>query len=116
MAPFNPNNNDQLDQKNNNNNNQGIDGADIKLTVKDDQTLQLHERQSRANSQIIINSQSNSLINSNTQSTLCNSVTADNLANDQPQSLPPAYCEVPGIVPIAAGTSNGPPPTYDEVI
>jgi len=122
---FDPNN-DQLDQKTNNN--LETNRTDLNDKSKDDQTIQLHQQQnssqSRTNSltngQVIVHSQSasliNNLINSNTESTLCHSVTADNLNEQSPQSLPPQYCDVPGIVPIAAGTSSGPPPSYEEVV
>ena len=29
---------------------------------------------------------------------------------------PPSYSQIPGTVPLHTGRSNGPPPTYDEVI
>ena len=129
-------NNDELDQKNNNR----AVLNEIKLTVKDvDQqqrlfgqggTLQLHVHQNAAQRRLDeslaspMANQSNSLMsNDSLEGRLCNSV-ANNAAssnngrsdsNADQQSLPPAYFEVPGIVPFMAASSNQPPPSYEEV-
>lgn len=136
-------NSDELDQKNNNradlneikltvkddDQQQRLFGQDGALSLHPQNVAQRRPDESSANSATVID-QSNSLIsNGSLDGRLYTSViTTDNLnnlnsgnsngrsdSNADQQSLPPAYFEVPGIVPFMAASSNQPPPSYEEV-
>ena len=132
-------NGDELDQKNNNR----ADLNEIKLTVKDDGqqqrpfaqdgavSLQVHQNAAQLRPAESLTTgqaanQSNSLTSNGSVDgrQLYNSATVDHPdsgqngrsdSNADQQSLPPAYFEVPGIVPFMAASSNQPPPSYEEV-
>lgn len=52
----------------------------------------------------------------NVNDALANSSSNEPLNNSDTAQPPPTYWQVPGTVPIAAGTGIGPPPTYQEVV